>query len=81
MSAPPTLFGVVYMQANGGSVPRTAEAPQYMTVSEAARAMRIGKRSVWRLIAAGDLPVVRFGRSVRVTPDAIRALAERGGTR
>src|SRR5207248_6116584 len=45
-----------------------------MTVDEVAELMHQSSRQVWRLIAAGKLPVVRVGRSARITPEALAAL-------
>ena len=43
-----------------------------MTVAEVARAMRVSKMTVYRLVHAGDLPAVQVGRSYRVNEDAVR---------
>ena len=43
-----------------------------MTVAEVARAMRVSKMTVYRLVHAGELPAVRVGRSYRVNEDAVR---------
>ncbi|MGI8457840.1 MAG: helix-turn-helix domain-containing protein [Propionibacteriaceae bacterium] len=40
------------------------------TVAEVAQFMRVSKMSVYRLIHAGDLEAVRFGRSFRVPEKA-----------
>jgi excisionase family DNA binding protein len=45
-----------------------------MTVDEAAELLQLSTRQVWRLIADGSLQVKRFGRSVRVAPEAIAAV-------
>ena len=37
-----------------------------MTVAEVAELMRVSTMTVYRLIKAGDLPAVRFGRSYRI---------------
>ena len=42
-----------------------------MTVAEVARAMRVSKMTVYRLVHAGDLPAVRVGRSYRVNEQAV----------
>ena len=39
------------------------------TVAETAKNLNVSERTVWRLIADGDLPVVRFGGTVRVRPE------------
>jgi excisionase family DNA binding protein len=40
---------------------------------EAAEAIGIGRSKVYELLAAGELPSVRVGSSVRVPVDALRA--------
>jgi len=42
--------------------------PRLLTVDEVAQGVRASKRAVWRWIRDGRLPVVRFGRSVRIRP-------------
>lgn len=39
---------------------------KFLTVAEVASIMRVSKMSVYRLIHAGQLEAVRFGRSFRV---------------
>ncbi len=39
----------------------------YLTVAEVALAMRVSKMTVYRLLHAGDLPSIRFGKSYRVS--------------
>lgn len=51
-----------------------------LTVREAGEQLSVSARSVWRLIASGDLAVVRCGRSVRATAESIAAFVRRGGT-
>ena len=43
-----------------------------LTVKEVARALRLGHTKTYELIASGQLAAVRIGRSVRVTPQALR---------
>ena len=45
--------------------------PQLLTVPEVALILRVSARTVYRLIAEKKLPVVRIGRSVRITPSAV----------
>ena len=45
----------------------------FLTVAEVAALMRVSKMSVYRLIHAGELEAVRFGRSFRVKEDAVDA--------
>lgn len=48
-------------------------AVKFLTVAEVAQLMRVSKMSVYRLIHAGDLEAVRFGRSFRVPERAVDA--------
>ncbi|MBT1001297.1 helix-turn-helix domain-containing protein [Paenarthrobacter sp. DKR-5] len=43
----------------------------FLTVSEVAEMMRVSKMTVYRLVHAGDLPAVQFGRSYRVPESAV----------
>ena len=44
-----------------------------LTVAEVATMLRVSKMSVYRLIHAGELEAVRFGRSFRVPSAAVEA--------
>lgn len=44
---------------------------QFLTVAEVADLMRVSKMTVYRLVHAGDLPAVQFGRSYRVPESAV----------
>ncbi|MBV1780229.1 helix-turn-helix domain-containing protein [Paeniglutamicibacter sp. ABSL32-1] len=48
------------------------EDAHYLTVAEVALAMRVSKMTVYRLVHAGELPAVRFGRSYRVPAQAVK---------
>lgn len=43
----------------------------FLKVAEVAALLRVSKMSVYRLIHAGDLEAVRFGRSFRVPQHAV----------
>lgn len=45
--------------------------------TEAAEAIGIGRSKMYELLAAGKLPSIRIGASVRVPVDALRAWVER----
>ena len=45
----------------------------FLTVAEVAAVLRVSKMSVYRLIHAGELEAVRFGRSFRVKESAVNA--------
>ena len=44
---------------------------RFLTVAEVATMMRLSKMSVYRLIHSGELEAVRFGRSFRVSEQAV----------
>lgn len=44
---------------------------KFLTVAEVAQLMRVSKMSVYRLIHSGALESVRFGRSFRVSEEAV----------
>ncbi|MDN4610523.1 helix-turn-helix domain-containing protein [Arthrobacter burdickii] len=44
---------------------------QFLTVAEVADLMRVSRMTVYRLVHAGDLPAVQFGRSYRVPESAV----------
>lgn len=46
---------------------------RFMTVAEVADMMRVSKMTVYRLIHAGYLPAVQFGRSYRVPENAVES--------
>jgi excisionase family DNA binding protein len=55
-----------------------ATEPVLITVEEAARYLRISRGKAYSMAAAGELPTVKLGRSVRVRRDLLeRWLDER----
>ena len=52
-----------------------------LSVAEAAHALAISERTVWRLLASGDLQQVRCGRCSRVLAASIEAFIAKGGSR
>ncbi len=46
---------------------------RFLTVAEVADMMRVSKMTVYRLVHAGELPAIRFGRSFRVPESAVHA--------
>ncbi len=50
--------------------------PILLKVEECARVLNLGRSKVFEMIRRGELPVVRFGRSVRVPVVALRELIE-----
>jgi excisionase family DNA binding protein len=49
---------------------------RFLTVAEVALLMRVSRMTVYRLVHAGDLPAVRFGRSFRVPESAVLRVIE-----
>ena len=49
---------------------------RFLTVAEVADMMRVSKMTVYRLVHAGELPAIRFGRSFRVPESAVLAAVE-----
>jgi len=52
---------------------------RFLTVAEVAALMRVSKMTVYRMVHAGELPAVRFGRSYRVPESAVTELVQRPG--
>jgi excisionase family DNA binding protein len=52
-------------------------APVLLTVSEAGRALAVGRTTVYQLIRNRELEVIRIGRSTRIPVDAIAAFVDR----
>lgn len=51
---------------------------RFLTVAEVAELMRVSKMTVYRLVHAGELPAIRFGRSFRVPESAVAAAIQNG---
>ncbi len=49
---------------------------RFLTVSEVADMMRVSSMTVYRMVHAGDLPAIRFGRSFRIPESAVVAAIE-----
>lgn len=51
--------------------------PRYITVEQAAKILSLGTTKVYEMIAYEGLPVVRFGRAVRINPSRLDEWLER----
>jgi excisionase family DNA binding protein len=51
--------------------------PLLVTIREAAALLRLGRSTLYELIACGEIKVVRIGRSVRVPTAALDAFVAR----
>jgi excisionase family DNA binding protein len=47
------------------------EDVRFLTVAEVAEMMRVSRMTVYRMVHAGELPAIRFGRSFRVPESAV----------
>lgn len=45
--------------------------PLAYTVAEAAEALRLGRNRVYDMVAAGELPALRIGKSIRIPADSL----------
>lgn len=46
---------------------------RFLTVAEVADMMRVSKMTIYRMVHAGELPAIRFGRSFRVPESAVQS--------
>ena len=54
-----------------GVMPR--ELPPVLTVDEARRVLRIGRRQLYRAIARREVPALKVGRSIRIPRSGLEA--------
>ena len=55
----------------GGAVRGDLSDVRFLTVAEVADLMRVSAMTVYRMVQAGELPAVRFGRSYRIPEAAV----------
>ncbi len=57
----------------------TTEAPQplLLNISQVAKMLGLGRTKVYELIATEGLPVIRFGRAVRISVASLQQWIER----
>ena len=48
-----------------------------LTVAEAAARLRVSPKSIYKAVKNGQLPVVRFGRTIRIPVHALERMLER----
>lgn len=53
---------------------------RFFTVAEVAELMRVSKMTVYRMVNAGELPAIRFGRSFRVPESAVAEILQAPST-
>lgn len=68
------------MAADGLEQPLLAEhLPRLLTMADVADVLGLSVRTVRRMAATGELPIVRLnGRTVRFRPEDVRTLIKRG---
>jgi len=50
---------------------RDLSGVRFLTVGEVADMMRVSTMTVYRMVHAGELPAIRFGRSFRIPESAV----------
>ena len=58
-------------------IERTASIEELLTYDQAGKMLGVSGRTVWTLVNRGELPAVRFRRSVRIDPVDLRAFIDR----
>ena len=58
-------------------IERTASIEGLLTYDQAGKMLGVSGRTVWTLVNRGELPAVRFRRSVRIDPADLRAFIDR----
>ncbi len=56
------------------------EVERLLSYREAGKLLGVTERTVWTLVNDGELPAVRFGRSVRIDPADLRAFIDQSKT-
>ena len=49
------------------------QRPMLFTIAEAGRILRLGRTSMYRLVAAGEVEVIHIGRCARIPAEALDA--------
>jgi excisionase family DNA binding protein len=50
-----------------GSVEHPREEREWLTIKEVQEILAIGRTKAWQLVASGEIPAIRIGRSVRIS--------------
>lgn len=54
--------------------PESSTTPRLLRIKDIAERLQVSSRTIHRLIASDDLMVMRIGRSVRVSEEALKEL-------
>ena len=55
--------------------------PGLLRVKDAAKYLNLGRSKTYQMLAAGELPMVRIGRAIRVPTEELKAWVEDGPCR
>ena len=58
--------------------PEFSTALRLLTIKDVAERLQVSGRTIHRLIDIGDLTVIRIGRSIRISEDALKAFLTAG---
>lgn len=72
--APFSRLNVATDQPLASSPKALKSTAQFLTVRDVAAHLQVSEKTIRRLIKTGSLPVVRFGRSVRIHPEVIEKI-------
>lgn len=67
------------MQRNTKDGLKSENGSRVVPVATAARELSVSPRTIWRLLAKGELEKVQIGRAVRIKITSIEAFLDRGG--
>jgi excisionase family DNA binding protein len=59
--------------------PQKPSPEKFYTVPEVAKLLNVSERSVWRWVDQRELATHRFGRSVRISEENLRAFLDKNG--
>lgn len=65
------------LQALAPARPPRDDAPLLLRIPEAAKLLSISRTTLYQLVARGEVPVLRIGRSVRISRTAVERLERR----
>lgn len=60
--------------------PDTSRHALVLTITEAAETLRVSRRTVYELLARGELRRVKLGKCARIPYDDVRSLIERNAS-
>jgi excisionase family DNA binding protein len=68
--------GDIHSTGRWSMVQRSEDLQLLLRIPEVAGRLGLGRSTVYELIQSGELPVVRIGRSVRVSSESLRRWVE-----